>query len=280
MREINTTVITQAVKELCLCANCQLPEDVRKALNLAVKNEESELGKSIINTIINNYEIAEQENLAICQDTGMVVVFCEIGQDVHLTGKSVEEAINEGVAQAYKEGCFRNSIVGDPLIRKNTDDNTPAVVHYNISDGDKISLTIAPKGFGSENMSAVKMLKPSDGVEGIIKFVIETVESAGSNPCPPIVVGVGIGGTMEKAALLAKKALIRSIDSENEKEHIANLENQLLKKINNLGIGPQGLGGRITALKVNVETYPTHIAGLPVAVNIGCHVNRHVSIEI
>lgn len=280
MREINTSVITKAVKELCLLANCQLPDDVKKALNMAIEKEESELGKSIISTITKNYEIAEQGNLAICQDTGMVVVFCEIGQEVCFTGEDLGKAINEGVAQAYKEGYFRKSIIGDPIIRENTGDNTPAVIHYDITAGDKVRLTAAPKGFGSENMSALKMLKPSDGVEGIIRFVVETVESAGANPCPPVFVGVGIGGTMEKAALLAKKALLRPVDSANGNTNIANLEKHLLDKINNLGIGPQGLGGRITALKVNIETYATHIAGLPVAVNIGCHVNRHASMDI
>jgi len=275
MREINTSEIIQVVKELCISANCKLPYDVKKALDLASKNEESEIGKDIINTIIKNYEIGEKESLAICQDTGLVVVFCEIGQDVHLFGESIEKSINDGVRQAYKEGYFRNSIVGDPLIRNNTGDNTPAIIYYEIVSGDKVKITVAPKGFGSENMSALKMLKPADGIEGVIGFVVETIENAGANPCPPIVVGIGIGGTMDKAALIAKKALMRPVDSMNEQEHIAKLEKTLLDLINDLGIGPQGLGGRITALKVNIETYPTHIAGLPVAVNIGCHVNRH-----
>jgi len=280
MREINTSDITQVIKELCISANCQLPDDIKNALNSAVGYEESEIGKNVLNTIISNYQIAEKENVAICQDTGIVVVFCEIGQDVHFTGEGLEEAINEGVRQAYKEGFFRNSIVSDPLIRNNSGDNTPSVIHYNIVSGDKVRITVTPKGFGSENSSAVKMLKPSDGIEGIIRFVVETVENAGANPCPPIIVGVGIGGTIEKAALLAKKALVRPADSENEQEHIAKIEKLLLELINDLGIGPQGLGGRATALKVNIETYPTHIAGLPVAVNICCHVNRHVSIEL
>ena len=280
MREINTSVITQVVKELCITANCKLPDDVKNALDLAVENEESELGKNIINTIINNYKIGEKESLAICQDTGIVIVFCEIGQDVHLIGESIEESINDGVRQAYKEGYFRNSIIGDPLIRNNTGDNTPAIIYYEIVQGEKIKVTVVPKGFGSENMSALKMLKPSEGIEGVIKFVLETVENAGANPCPPIVVGMGIGGTMDKAALLAKKALMRPVDSENKNEHIAKLEKLMFDLINGLGIGPQGLGGRITALSVNIETYPTHIAGLPVAINIGCHVNRHASREL
>ncbi|MGE5329186.1 MAG: fumarate hydratase [Deltaproteobacteria bacterium] len=280
MREINTLEITRAVKELCIFANCHLPDDVKKALVLASENEESAIGKSIINTIIKNYKIGEEESLAICQDTGVVIVFCEIGQNVHIIGGNIEESINEGVRQAYKEGFFRNSVISDPLLRSNTEDNTPAIIYYEIVSGDKLKITAAPKGFGSENMSALKMLKPSDGTDGVIGFVLETIENAGASPCPPIVVGIGIGGTMDKAALLAKKALLRSLDSENKEEHIARLEKKLLDLINNLGIGPQGLGGRITALKVNIETYPTHIAGLPVAVNIGCHVNRHASREI
>jgi len=280
MREINTSDITQTIKKLCISANCQLPDDIKSALNSAVNNEESEIGKNVLNTIISNYQIAEEENVAICQDTGMVVVFCEVGQDVHFTGGSLEEAINKGAREAYKEGYYRNSIVNDPLIRNNTGDNTPVIIYYDIVHGDKVKITIVPKGFGSENASAVKMLKPSDGIEGIIRFVVGTVENAGANPCPPIIVGVGIGGTIEKSAMLAKKALMRSVDSESEQEHIAKIEKVLLELINGLGIGPQGLGGRVTALKVNIETYPTHIAGLPVAVNIGCHVNRHATIEL
>lgn len=280
MREINTSIITETVKELCLSANCILPDDVKHALGMAFEKEESELGKNMINTAIKNYEIAEQGNLAICQDTGVAVIFCETGQDVHFVGGSIDEAINEGVRQAYKEGFFRNSIVSDPLIRNNTNDNTPAVIHYDIVHGDKVRIIAAPKGFGSENSSAVRMLKPSDGIEGIIRFVVETVENAGANPCPPVVIGIGIGGTMEKAAILSKKALLRRIGQENPHEHIAKIEKVILNLINDLGIGPQGLGGRVTALGVNIETYPTHIAGLPVAVNIGCHANRHEEREI
>ncbi len=275
MKEINVAEITSTIKDLCIKANCHLSQDMKHAIQQARQNEQSEAGKSTLDQIIQNYQIASEENIAICQDTGMTVVFIEIGQEVHFTGGNLEDAINEGVRQGYKEGYFRKSVVGDPINRKNTGDNTPAVIHYSIISGDKIKILAVPKGFGSENMSALRMLKPSDGVEGVINFVVETVEKAGPNPCPPIVVGVGIGGTMEKAALLAKKALLRPVDAKNTREDLNQLEGQLLEKINRLGIGPLGLGGRVTALKVNIETYATHIAGLPVAVNINCHVTRH-----
>lgn len=275
MREVRVEEITNVLKELCMKANCHLSADMRNAIQKAKSDEESPVGQSTLDQIIKNYEIAAQENIAICQDTGMTVVFLDVGQDVHFIGGSLEDAVNEGVRQGYKEGYFRKSVVKDPLKRENTGDNTPAVIHYSIVPGDKVKILVAPKGFGSENMSALKMLKPSDGVEGVIDFVIETVDKAGPNPCPPIVVGVGIGGTMEKAALLAKKALLRPVDKTNPREDLKQLEQLLLEKINRLGIGPLGLGGRVTALKVNVETYPTHIAGLPVAVNINCHVTRH-----
>lgn len=275
MREINVAEITNTIKDLCIKANCHLSQDMKQVLEQARQNEQSEVGKSTLDQIIQNYQIASEENIAICQDTGMTVVFMDIGQDVHFTGGNLEDAVNEGVRQGYKEGFFRKSVVDDPINRKNTGDNTPAVIHYSIIPGDKIKILVAPKGFGSENMSALRMLKPSDGVEGVVNFVLETIEKAGPNPCPPIVAGVGIGGTMEKAALLAKKALLRPVDAKNTREDLNQLEGQLLEKINKLGIGPLGLGGRITALKVNVETYATHIAGLPVAVNINCHVTRH-----
>jgi len=275
MRDIKISDITNTIKGLCIKANCYLGDDMKKALELAYENEESETGKSILDKIIENSKIAKQDSIAMCQDTGMAVVFLEIGQDVHFVGGMLEDAINEGVRMGYKEGYFRNSVVEDPIKRENTGDNTPAVIHYQLAKGDKVKIQVVPKGFGSENMSALAMLKPSDGVEGIMKFVIETVEKAGSNPCPPIVVGVGIGGTMEKAAFLAKKSLLRPIDKENSRKDLNELEQQLLENINKLGIGPQGLGGRTTALKVNIQTYATHIAGLPVAVNINCHASRH-----
>ena len=278
MRTIHVSNITEAVEELCIEANLVLNRDIREALEKAEKIEESETGRSILQSLIKNADIAASDRLAICQDTGMVIVFVELGQEAHIVGGSLEEAINQGVRQGYKKGYLRNSVVEDPLRRKNTGDNTPAIIYYNIVEGDRLTLHVAPKGFGSENMSAVKMLKPSDGVEGVKKFVIDTVSQAGPNPCPPIIVGVGIGGSMEKAALLAKKALMRPIDESNPDPYYKELEEELLRSINNLGIGPAGLGGRITALGVNIDVYPTHIAGLPVAVNIGCHVTRHKSI--
>ncbi|KNF09835.1 hydro-lyase, Fe-S type, tartrate/fumarate subfamily [Gottschalkia purinilytica] len=278
MRKISTELIIRTIKDMCIDANYHLGKDVIDKIKESERNEESPIGKDILNKMIINTEIAKNKQIPICQDTGMAVFFIEIGQDVYIEGGSLTESINEGVRQGYKEGYLRKSVVEDPLIRKNTNDNTPAVIHYDIVKGDKLKISFAPKGFGSENMGALKMLKPSDGVEGVKRFIIETVEKAGPNPCPPIVVGVGIGGTMEKSCELAKKALLREIDKHNEKPHIKDLEIELLEKINNLGIGPQGLGGRITALAVNIETFPTHIAGLPVAVNINCHVARHVDV--
>ena len=275
MRVIESSVITNTVKNLCITSNYCLNDDIFKALQEGLSTEESDIGKGILENIIENAKLAKTDEMPICQDTGMAVFFVEVGQDVHITGGSLTEAINEGVRRGYKEGYLRKSVVKDPIERVNTGDNTPAIIHYDIVDGDRIKILVAPKGFGSENMSGVKMLKPSDGIEGVKNFVIETVDKAGPNPCPPIVIGVGIGGTMEKAAILAKKALTRSIDVRSEIEYVRNLESELLQLINKLGIGPAGLGGRVTSLAVNVEVYPTHIAGLPVAVNINCHATRH-----
>ena len=280
MRTIHVSEITEAVEGLCIEANLVLNRDIREALEKAEKIEESETGRSILQSLIKNADIAASDGLAICQDTGMVIIFVELGQEAHIVGGSLEEAINQGVRQGYKKGYLRNSVVEDPLRRKNTGDNTPAIIYYNIVEGDRLTLHVAPKGFGSENMSAIKMLKPSEGVEGVKKFVIDTVSQAGPNPCPPIIVGVGIGGCMDKAALLAKKALMRPIYESNPDPYYKDLEEELLDSINKLGIGPAGLGGRITALGVNIDVYPTHIAGLPVAVNIGCHVTRHKSITL
>ena len=278
MRKINSEFIASAVEKLCIEANCYLPDDIRCALDKAYKDENKQIAKEILTDIIDNYKIAENENVPVCQDTGMAIFFVKIGNNVFIEGENITDAINKGVRNGYINGYLRCSVVSDPLERKNTNDNTPAVIHYEIVDGDNIEITIAPKGFGSENMSAVKMLKPSDGEEGVKNFVLETVKKASSNPCPPIVVGVGIGGSFEKCAILAKKALTRNIDTSNENLYYAKLENELLEKINALGIGPSGLGGKTTALGVNIETYPTHIAGLPVAVNISCHVTRHKTI--
>jgi len=275
MREISAEQITKTVKKLCIEANCRLPQDIKCSIEQSLESEPFDTAKGILSKIIENYNIAENEYKPICQDTGAACVFINIGQDVHVIG-NLTEAINEGVRQGYKDGFLRKSMVKDPLHRENTKDNTPAMIYYDIVEGDKIDITLAPKGFGSENMSRIKMLKPSDGVEGVIDFVLQTVELAGSNPCPPIVVGVGIGGTFDKCAYLAKKALTRSADSENPNPYYGELEKTLLEKINKLGIGPQGFGGKTTALAVNIETMPTHIAGLPVAVNIYCHVTRHV----
>jgi len=275
MRIIDASVITDTVERLCIESNYYLNDDILAALKQALSEEESETGIHIIEKLIENSEIARNEEIAICQDTGMAIVFVDIGQDVHVSGGNITEAINEGVRRGYRKGFLRNSVVGDPLERKNTGDNTPAVVHYNVVEGDKLKITVAPKGFGSENMSALKMLKPSDGIEGVKKFIVETVDKAGSNPCPPVIVGVGIGGSFEKAAVLAKKALLRPINQRSSIEHIRKLELELLKEVNKLGIGPLGLGGRITALAVKIEVFPTHIAGLPVAVNMSCHVTRH-----
>lgn len=280
MREISIEKVVQAVEKLCIDSNYYLNNDLMEALKYACENEESEIGKNVMGQIIMNADIAKTQKLPVCQDTGMAVVFVDIGQDVRIIGGGITEAINEGVRRGYQKGYLRKSVVSDPLIRENTGDNTPAVIHYNIIEGDLLKITVAPKGFGSENMSALKMLKPSDGLEGIKSFIIETVDKAGPNPCPPVVVGVGIGGTMEKAAYLAKKALLRPIDRRSHIEHIGRLEKELLEDINKLGIGPAGLGGRMTALAVNVEVFPTHIAGLPVAVNMSCHATRHAEVVI
>lgn len=275
MRNISTDLITQSVKEMCIEANYMLSCDVKSKIIDASYSESGEIGKKILEQLKKNMDIAEKENIPICQDTGMTVVFLEIGQDVHIEGCSIEEAVNEGIRQGYTEGYLRKSVVGDPILRENTNDNTPGIIHYEIVPGDKIKITVAPKGFGSENMSRVCMLKPADGIEGVKKAVIETVKLAGPNACPPLVIGVGIGGTFEKCALLAKKALTRDINSHNKIDYVRELEEELLTKINSLGIGPGGLGGNTTALGINIETYPTHIAGLPVAINMCCHVNRH-----
>ena len=275
MREVSTEEITKNIKEMCIEANYTLSDDVKNKIINSAAVEESEIGKKILNQLEENMNIADSDNIPICQDTGMAVIFIKIGQDVHITGGNLEDAINQGVREGYIEGYLRKSVVKDPIIRENTKDNTPAVIHYEIIPGDKIEITVAPKGFGSENMSRVCMLKPADGIEGVKNAVIETVKLAGPNSCPPVVVGVGVGGTFEKCALLAKKALTRDIDSENSIEYVAELEKELLNEINKLNIGPGGLGGKGTALGVNIETYPTHIAGLPVAVNMCCHVNRH-----
>lgn len=280
MRTIHTDAITDVVEELCKSANYYLNEDILKSIKNALQTEQSETGRDILGKLLENADIAKEKEVAICQDTGMVVVFVDIGQEVHITGGSLEGSINEGVRRGYEKGYLRKSIVKDPIERVNTKDNTPAVIHYNIVEGEKFKITVAPKGFGSENMSALKMLKPAEGLEGVKKFILDTVDNAGPNPCPPIIVGVGIGGTMEKAALLAKKALLRSIDQRSDIEHVREIETQVLQDINKLGIGPSGLGGRTTALAVNVEVYPTHIAGLPVAVNISCHATRHAEVEL
>ena len=274
MREISADLITQTVKKLCIEANCHLPRDIKSVLERAYDEESWQGAKEILGRICENYRIADSENVPICQDTGAACVFLKIGQDVHIDG-DITEAVNEGVRQGYSEGYLRKSIVRDPLDRVNTGDNTPAMIYFELTSGDKVEITVAPKGFGSENMSRIAMLKPSDGIEGVKQFVVKTVEEAGPNPCPPVVVGVGIGGTFDKAAYLAKKALLRNADEPNPEKFYADLEEELLKKINSLGIGPQGLGGRTTALCVNIEKFPTHIAGLPVAVNINCHVTRH-----
>ncbi len=277
MRFVNTDIITQNIKEMCIEANYSLSSDVSNAIHQGAEKEDSSLGKQILLQLEENMNIAEAESIPICQDTGMVIVFAKLGQGVALEGEPIEDAINNGIRLGYQEGYLRKSVVGDPLIRDNTNDNTPGIIHYEIIQGDKIELTVAPKGFGSENMSRIYMLKPSDGIEGVKKAVLETVRLAGPNACPPIVVGVGIGGSFEKAAILSKKALARNLDKSSPLQHIKELEEELLAEINDTGIGPGGFGGKITALGVNVETYPTHIAGLPVAINICCHVNRHVS---
>lgn len=275
MREIQCSKITEVVRKLCIEANEHLPEDVKCAIKTARKEEDGEIAKGILDNIIENYEIADHENVPICQDTGMAVVFMEIGQDVHITGGDLTECVNEGVRQGYTDGYLRKSVVKDPIRRGNTGDNTPAILYTEIVPGEQIKITVGPKGFGSENMSRIMMFKPSAGLEGIKDFIIETVRFAGPNPCPPMVVGVGIGGTFDRCALLAKKALMRPLGSSNKDPFYADLEKELLLKINSLGIGPQGLGGRTTAIGLNIETFPTHIAGMPCAVNINCHVTRH-----
>lgn len=277
MRIINTDEITNNIKEMCIEANYKLSSDVEERIRDAFIKEESSLGKQILGQLCENMDIACSDNIPICQDTGMTVIFVKIGQNVHIHGIDLEDAINEGIKKGYEEGYLRKSVVSDPLLRINTNDNTPGIIHYEIVPGDKIEITVAPKGFGSENMSRIYMLKPSDGEEGVIKAVLETVSLAGPNACPPMIIGIGIGGDFEKCALLAKKALTRDINESSKEEHIEKLEEKLLEEINQLGIGPGGLGGKITALVVKIETYPTHIAGLPVAINICCHVNRHVT---
>ena len=274
MREINASLITETVKRLCVESNCHLENDIKQSIRSCYEKETWQSAKEILDRIVENYEIADNENIPVCQDTGVACVFLNIGQDVHING-NLTEAINEGVRQGYEVGYLRKSVVRDPIDRVNTGDNTPAMIYYEIVPGDKIEITVAPKGFGSENMSKIAMLKPSDGVKGIKDFIVSVVNDAGPNPCPPIVVGVGIGGTFDKAAYMAKKALLRPLDKINETEFYQKLEQELLEEINSLGIGPQGFGGKTTALAVNIEHFPTHIAGLPVAVNINCHVSRH-----
>ncbi|PYG86677.1 fumarate hydratase subunit alpha [Ruminiclostridium sufflavum DSM 19573] len=275
MRDIDAEKIIEAVKNMCMNANYYLNNDIKQAMESGLQSERSPIGTQILDKLLINAELAAEKKVAICQDTGMAVVFVTIGQEVHITGGGLADAINEGVRRGYSEGFLRKSVVGDPIERVNTGDNTPAVIHYEIIPGDALKIELAPKGFGSENMSALRMLKPSDGIEGVKSFILEAVDKAGPNPCPPIVVGVGIGGTMEKAAILAKRALLRPVNIRSNIEYVKNLEKEMLQKINELGIGPAGLGGNNTALAVNVETYPTHIAGLPVAINISCHVTRH-----
>lgn len=275
MREIEVSVVTENIKKMCIKANHFLTEDMDMVLKEALEKEQAPLGRQILNQLQDNLSIAGNDMIPICQDTGMAVIFLEIGQEVHFTGGSLEDAVHEGVRQGYTEGFLRKSVVADPLLRENTKDNTPAVIHYEIVPGDKVKITVAPKGFGSENMSRVFMLKPADGIEGVKNAIITAVKDAGPNACPPMVVGVGIGGTFEKCALMAKKALVRPVNERSEVPYVKELEKEVLETINKTGIGPGGLGGTVTALAVNINTYPTHIAGLPVAVNICCHVNRH-----
>ncbi len=277
MRSIHTDEIIKNVKEMCIEANLHLSDDMEKAIHDAREKEEGELGKQILGQLCENMDIAAKDEIPICQDTGMAVFFVKVGQDLHIEGMNLTDAINEGVRQGYTEGYLRKSVVKDPLIRENTKDNTPAIIHYDIVAGDKLEILIAPKGFGSENMSKIFMLKPADGEEGVKNAVIQTVMDAGPNACPPVVVGVGIGGDFEKSAILAKKALTRNLNEKSKLPHIQKLEEELLNKINESGIGPGGLGGKTTAIAVNIETYATHIAGLPVAINMCCHVNRHVT---
>ena len=277
MRTINTEEITEKIKEMCMEVNIRLSEDVKEALLSSKEKEESKIGRQILCQLEENMELAYENKIPICQDTGMTVVFLKIGQDVHIQGGYIEDAVNEGIRQGYKEGYLRKSVVDDPLIRQNTKDNTPGVIHYEIIPGDKMEITVAPKGFGSENMSRVIMLKPADGIEGVKNVILETVEAAGPNACPPMPAAVGAAGTFEKCAILAKKALTRDLGIHSNIPYVKELEEEMLEKINSLGIGPGGLGGRVTAIGLNIETYPTHIAGLPVAVNICCHVNRHIT---
>ena len=274
MRELSAQRITETVRRLCIEANCHLPKDLKDRILKSYAEEAWPQAREILERIIENYTIADEEHMPICQDTGVACVFLKIGQDVHICG-DITEAVNEGVRQGYRDGYLRKSVVRDPLDRVNTGDNTPAMIYFELVPGDQVEITVAPKGFGSENMSCIKMLKPSDGLQGVKDFVVQAVENAGPNPCPPIVVGVGVGGTFDKAAYLAKKALMRPVDERNPDPFYAQLEQELLEKVNALGIGPQGFGGKTTALAVNIEQFPTHIAGLPVAVNINCHVTRH-----
>lgn len=277
MRTVHTDEIINHIKEMCIEANYYLSHDMEEAVIHSADQEKSQLGKQILRQLEENLEIAKKDQIPICQDTGMAVIFFKLGQDVHIEGMVIEDAINEGIRQGYKEGYLRKSVVGDPLLRENTGDNTPGIIHYEVIPGEHIEITVAPKGFGSENMSRVYMLKPSDGIEGVKNAVIETVKLAGPNACPPMILGVGIGGSFEKCTYLAKKALTRDVKSHSDIKYIEELEVELLDTINKTGIGPGGLGGTVTALAVNIETYPTHIAGLPVAINICCHVNRHVN---
>ncbi|GAB6401726.1 fumarate hydratase [Pseudocoprococcus immobilis] len=280
MRDLNTEQITNAIREMCMEANYKLASDMEQALIKARETEESPVGQRVLGQLQENLEIAKNEQIPICQDTGMAVVFLEIGQDVHLTGGDLEEAVNEGVRRGYTEGYLRKSVVSDPILRENTKDNTPAVIHCKIVPGEKVKITVAPKGFGSENMSRIFMRKPAEGIDGVKDSILTAVKDAGPNACPPLIVGVGIGGTFEKAAIMAKQSLLRPLESESDIPWVRELEREMLQKINATGIGPAGLGGRNTALAVKVTTYPTHIAGLPVAVNICCHVNRHVIREV
>ncbi|HBZ52278.1 MAG TPA: fumarate hydratase [Eubacterium sp.] len=277
MREIDVKLITKAVRDMCIDSNLHLAPDMTNALKKAYATETGELGKKVLDQLMHNLDIADSDNIPICQDTGMAVVFVRVGQEVHITGGNLTDAINEGVRQGYVEGYLRKSVVKDPIDRVNTGDNTPAVIHYEIVDGDKVDITYAPKGFGSENMSKIYMLKPADGIEGVKNAILSAVKDAGPNACPPMVLGVGIGGTFEKAALMAKEALTEDLDTPKS-EFLKNLEDEMLEKINSLNIGPGGLGGKNTALAVNIKSYPTHIAGLPVAINICCHVNRHAHV--
>jgi len=280
MKEILVGEIITAVEKLCIEANYDLGSDIMAGFQQALKDERSPLGHAVLEQLIENAEIAHQERVPMCQDTGMAVIFASIGQDLHVVGGGLSEAINEGVRRGYALGYLRKSVVKDPFERVNTGDNTPAVIHYEIVPGDSLHLVVAPKGFGSENMGGIKMCKPSEGLEGAMQFVVDTVDRAGGNPCPPIIVGVGVGGTMEKATILAKKSLLRDVGQHNQEERLAKIEEELLERVNRLGIGPQGFGGVTTALAVNLEVYPTHIAGMPVAVNIGCHATRHKEITL